>query len=64
VTLLARSWGKDHCGDIVTLGVSMNNLAITYVALRRFDDALAMRKTLLDFFHRILPSDHPNIGDI
>ena len=42
----------------------MNNLAITYVALRRYDDALAMRKKLLDFFHRILPSDHPNIGDV
>jgi hypothetical protein len=42
----------------------MNNLAITYVALRRYDDALSMRQKLLDFFLRILPSDHPNIGDI
>jgi len=42
----------------------MNNLATTYVALRRYDDALAMRKKVLDFFHRILPLDHPLIGDV
>jgi tetratricopeptide (TPR) repeat protein len=62
--VLARSWEKKHCTDILTSGVSMNNLAITYVALRRYDDALSMRKKLLEFFLRILPSDHPNIGDI
>ena len=41
----------------------MNNLAISYVALRRYDDALAIRRKVLEFFRRILPEDHPNIGD-
>ena len=41
----------------------MNNLAATYRALGRHADALAMGEQLLEFFRRVLPANHPDIGE-
>ena len=41
----------------------MNNLASTYSALGRHDDALAMRERVLEFRRRVLPENHPDIGE-
>ena len=41
----------------------MNNLASTYGALGRFEDALAMGEAVLEFRRRVLPEDHPGIGE-
>ncbi len=41
----------------------MNNLASTYSALGRHADALAMMERGLEFRRRVLPADHPYIGE-
>jgi hypothetical protein len=41
----------------------MNNLATTYSALGRHADALAMTELVLEFRRRVLPADHPHIGE-
>ena len=41
----------------------MNNLAGTYSALGRHADALAMFERALEFQQRVLPADHPDIGE-
>ena len=41
----------------------MNNLASTYRDLGRHDDALAMGERVLEFFRRVLPENHPHIGE-
>jgi hypothetical protein len=41
----------------------MNNLAMTYRALGRHADALAMMERVLEFRRRVLPADHPDIGE-
>jgi tetratricopeptide (TPR) repeat protein len=41
----------------------MNNLAMTYSALGRHADALAMAEQALEFRRRVLPADHPDIGE-
>ena len=41
----------------------MGNLAATYSALGRHDDALAMRERVLEFRRRVLPENHPDIGE-
>jgi hypothetical protein len=41
----------------------MNNLAMTYKALGRHADALAMGEQVLEFFRRVLPANHPDIGE-
>ncbi len=41
----------------------MNNLAETYRALGRHADALAMRERVLEFQRRMLPANHPDIGE-
>ena len=41
----------------------MGNLAVTYSALGRHDDALAMRERVLEFRRRVLPENHPSIGE-
>ena len=43
-------------------GQSMNNLANTYGALGRHQDALALLEKALDFFRRVLPQNHPHIA--
>ena len=44
------------------LGVAMNNLANTYSALGRHQDALVMQEKTLEFRRRVLPKNHPEIG--
>ena len=41
----------------------MSNLAATYYALGRHSDALAMQESVLEFRRRVLPEDHPEIGE-
>ena len=41
----------------------MSNLASTYSALGRHDDALAMGERVLEFYRRVLPENHPDIGE-
>jgi hypothetical protein len=41
----------------------MNNLAETYSALGRQSDALAMKESVLELLRRVLPADHPDIGE-
>ena len=41
----------------------MNNLAGTYSDLGRHDDALAMQERALEFQRRVLPENHPDIGE-
>jgi hypothetical protein len=41
----------------------MGNLAGTYSALGRHADALVMKERVLEFRRRVLPADHPEIGE-
>ena len=41
----------------------MGNLAQTYSSLGRRVDALAMNERVLEFQRRVLPADHPDIGE-
>jgi hypothetical protein len=40
----------------------MGNLANTYLALGRPQDALALHEASLEFRRRVLPENHPDIG--
>ena len=42
----------------------MNNLADTYSALGRHEDALDLQEKTLEFRRRVLPQNHPDIGVI
>ncbi len=44
------------------LGAAMGNLAATYSALGRHEDALVMEEKTLEFMRRVLPMNHPHIG--
>ncbi len=41
----------------------MGNLAETYSALGRHADALALEEQVLEFQRRVLPANHPDIGE-
>jgi hypothetical protein len=41
----------------------MNNLAMSYSKLGRHSDALAMRERVVEFRRRVLPENHPDIGE-
>ncbi len=41
----------------------MGNLASTYYALGRHADALALHERVLEFRRRVLPENHPDIGE-
>ena len=41
----------------------MSNLAMTYSALGRHADALALFEQVLEFLRRVLPANHPDIGE-
>ncbi len=41
----------------------MSNLAVSYSALGRYEDALAMEERVLEFRRRVLPENHPDIGE-
>jgi hypothetical protein len=40
----------------------MNNLANTYSALGRHQHALVLREKTLEFYRRVSPENHPDIG--
>ena len=42
----------------------MSNLAASYGALGRYADALALEEKVLEFRRRVLPEDHPDIGEV
>jgi len=44
------------------VGKAMMNLALTYRAFGRHQDALVLLEKTLEFFRRELPENHPNIG--
>ncbi len=41
----------------------MDNLAISYSDLGRYQEALEMGEKTLEFFRRVLPENHPDIGE-
>ncbi len=41
----------------------MGNIGLMYSALRRHDDALVMQEKVLEFDRRVLPENHPSIGE-
>ena len=41
----------------------MNNLALSYSDLGRHEEALEMREKTLEFYRRVLPENHPDIGE-
>ena len=41
----------------------MGNIASLYSALGRHADALALEEQVLEFFRRVLPANHPSIGE-
>ena len=41
----------------------MHNLAMTYSALGRHADALALCEQVLEFRRRVLPANHPDTGE-
>jgi hypothetical protein len=41
----------------------MNNLGFTYRVIGRHADALAMIEKALEFYRRVLPANHPDIGE-
>ncbi len=43
-------------------GVAMGNLALTYSALGRHQDAVVLQEKTLEFQRRVLPENHPSIG--
>ena len=44
------------------LGTTMNNLANTYRALGRYQDAVVLQEKTLEFRRRVLPENHLGIG--
>jgi hypothetical protein len=42
--------------------MAMGNVARTYSALGRHQDAFAMGEKTLEFMRRVLPENHPEIG--
>ena len=45
-------------------GQAMSNLAKTYSALGRHEDALVLGERVLDVLGRVLPENHPDIGEL
>ena len=41
----------------------MGNLASSYSNLGRHEDAFAMQERVLEFSRRVLPENHPSIGE-
>jgi len=42
----------------------MGDLAATYSALGRHEDALVLKERALEFRRRVLPENHPDIGEL
>jgi len=45
------------------LGSAMSHLADTYNDLGRHQDALVLQEKTLEFRRRVLPENHPDIGE-
>ncbi len=58
--MIVRGWG---CDLISLAGIAMDNLALTYRNLGRHADAVAMGEQALEFQLRLLPANHPDIGE-
>ena len=41
----------------------MGNLAASYSRLGRHQEAVEMREKTLEFYRRVLPENHPDIGE-
>jgi hypothetical protein len=41
----------------------MGNLAVSYSDLGRHEEALAIEERVLEFRRRVLPENHPDIGE-
>ena len=41
----------------------MSHLASSYSKLGRHEEALAMQERVLEFYRRVLPENHPDIGE-
>jgi hypothetical protein len=52
------------CDAFGIAGTTMNNLALTYGSLGRHADALGLQEKVLEFRRRVLPEDHPDIGEV
>jgi hypothetical protein len=48
---------------ILCSGTAMNNLAATYFDLGMHKEALKMQEDVLVFRNRVLPENHPDIGE-
>jgi hypothetical protein len=44
--------------------MAMNNLSVSFSKLGRHEDALVLREKVLEVRRRVLPEDHPEIGDV
>jgi tetratricopeptide (TPR) repeat protein len=54
----------DACGlTRLAIGISMNNIANCYNLLGRYQDASLLWEKTLVFRQRVLPEDHPQIGE-
>ena len=42
----------------------MGNLANSYDDIGRHEDALVLREKVLEFRRRVLPEEHPEIGEV
>ena len=42
----------------------MSNLSTTYSDLGRHEDALVLGERVLEFRRRVLPENHPDIGEL
>ncbi len=49
---------------LFALGTTMGNLAVTYRDLGRHQEALMMGEKTLEFWRRVLPENHPQIGEM
>ena len=49
--------------NLIVTGSAMTGLANTYHGLMKHDEALALFQQVLAFRRRILPEDHPEIGE-
>jgi hypothetical protein len=49
--------------EVWRAGTVMSNLALTYSSAGRHADALAMGEMVLEFRRRVLPENHPDIGE-
>ena len=49
--------------EVWRAGIAMSNLASTYSSLGRHADAVAMGEMVLEFRRRVLPENHPDLGE-